>query len=162
MKQELALVKGSVTPDPKASTTAARKELREATDRVIHDALLIDDLPGLVQLSAETMLAVATVLARYEQDPDVRDLVEAAQAHIEHGRAVMDKGLMLASWETVRCGAVMLELTVRGICAALSAPYDLVLAEVLRARQAGENPAIRRVLTEAGLLKEDPHEAANS
>ena len=67
----------------------------------------------------------------------------------------MDRGLMLRNWETVRCGSVMLELTVRGICAALSVPYDIVLAEVLRAQQAGENPAIRRVLTEAGVLKQD-------
>ncbi len=161
MKAEMDLCRASVTPDPKASTTPDRKALREATDGLIHDALLIDDLPGLVQASADTMLRVAAALLRFEQDPDVADLVEATRASIENGRAVMDKGLLLGSWETVRCGAVMLELTARGLCAALSVPYDLVLAEVHRATLAGENPAIRRVLTDAGLLTPEPtHETA--
>ena len=155
MKQELDLCRPTITPASADPTTASRKALREKTDDLIHNALLIDDLPGLVALSAETMICVATTLLRYDIEPDVRDLVDAAQAHIESGRAVMDRGLMLRNWETVRCGSVMLELTVRGICAALSVPYDKVLAEVLRAQQAGENPAIRRVLTEAGVLKPD-------
>jgi hypothetical protein len=162
MKQELDLCRASVTPNPTDSTTTNRRALRETTDDLIHNALMVDDLPGLVGLSAETMLCVAGILLKYGQEPDVRDLVEAAQAHIESGRAVMDKGLMLNSWETVKCGSVMLELTVRGICAALSVPYDLVLAEAHRAQQVGENPNIRRVLTEAGVIKETTNEAADS
>jgi hypothetical protein len=155
MKHEFALLRSSITSDPKAPTAPARKELRQVTDRLINDALLLDDLPELVLLSADTMVTVASTLLRYEIEPDVRDLVEATQALIESSRAVMDRGLLMTSWETVRCGAVMVELTVRGLCAALTIPYDDVLAEVHRARQAGENPAVRRILTEAGLIRDD-------
>lgn len=162
MRAELDLCRSSVTPNPTEPTTTSRRALRETTDDLIHSALLVNDLPGLIGLSAETMVCVAQTLLKYEQDPQVPDFVEAAQASIEQGRAVMDRGLMINSWETVRCGAVMLELTVRGICAALSAPYDTVLAEVLRAQQAGENPNIRRVLVEAGVIKEPSDETEDS
>ncbi len=164
MRFELDTLRASVPPDPDARTEPTRKQLREATDAVIHDALLVNDLPELVRLSAEAMCSVATALLRFELDPQVPDFVEAAQALIEDGRAVMDKGLMLRGWETTRCGAVMLEITVRGICAALSVPYDKVLAEVHRAQQAGENAGrsaadVRAILIEAGLLlKEESDE----
>lgn len=150
MKFELDLVRASGVPDTSANAT--RKELREITDELIHSALLVNDLPELVRLSAETMCIVARALVRFENDPQVPDFVEASQALIEQGRAVMDRGLMLGSPETINCGAVMLELTVRGICAALSVPYDQVLIEVHRARCAGENPLVRPILVDAGLV----------
>lgn len=153
MRFELALVRDAVAPDPGQRSDPSRKRLREVTDALIHDALLVDQLPELVRLSAETMCTVAETLLIFEIEPDVRDLVEATQALIEDSRAVMDKGLLLRSWETVRCGAVMLELVVRGLCATLSVPYDEVLAEVHRARLANENPRIREILIAAGLMK---------
>lgn len=152
MRYELDLVRASVIAAPGENVNPSRKALRETTDAVIHDALLVNDLPELIRLTAETMICVATTLACYEQSPEVPDFVEAAQAMIEAGRAVMDRGLMLQDWPTTNCGAVMLELTVRGICAALGAPYDRVLAEVHRAQLAGENANVRSILTEAGLL----------
>lgn len=160
MRYELDLVRAAVTPDPTQRTEPSRKRLREVTDGLIHDALLIDDLPEVVRLSAETMCTVAETLLIFEIEPDVRDLVDATQALIEDGRAVMDKGLLLRSWETARCGAVMLEIAVRGLCATLSVPYDQVLAEVHRARLAGENPLVLPILVAAGLLKEPSDEAS--
>ena len=154
MKFELDLLRAGATPDPQAPTEPTRRAVRQATDAVIFDALLVNDLPELVRLSAEAMCAVAEGLLRYELDPEVPDFVEASQALIECGRDVMDRGLLLRSWETTRCGAVMLEVTVRGICAALGVPYDRVLSEVHRAQQAGENPRVREILTEVGLLQE--------
>ncbi len=154
MRFELDTFRESVVPEPGTPTEPTRRDLRETTDRLIHDALLVNDLPELVLLSADAMRSVAQALLRYGQNPQVPDFVEGAQALVEQGRAVMDKGLLLNSWETVRCGAVMLELTVRGICAALSVPYDPVLTEVHRAGMAGEAPAVRRILIEAGLLTE--------
>lgn len=153
MKFEMTLFGPGVTPNPSAPTVPARKALRETTDSLIHNALLVNDLPGLVAQSAEVIALVARTLLQFEQEPEVPDFVEAVRAHIENGRAVMDRGLTLNDWDTVRCGAVMLEITVRGICAALSVPYDLVLAEVHRAQQAGEVADIRRMLVEAGVIQ---------
>lgn len=152
MRFELDTMRDSVTPDPAAPTTETRRELRVTTDTLIHSGLLVNDLPELVRLSVDTMRVVAMGLLRYQREPDVPDFVEASQALIEQGRAVMDRGLLLRSWETVHCGAVMLELTVRGICAALSVPYDQVLVEVHRADLAGENPKVRPILVAAGIL----------
>lgn len=161
MRFELDTLRASVAVEPDAPSNPTRKELREATDRLIHSALLVNDLPELVHLSAETMCTVATALLRFNREPTVPDFVEASQALIEQGRAVMDKGLMLRSWETVSCGAVMLELTVRGICAALSVPYDRVLVEVHRARVAGENAQVRQILIDAGLVAAEVDESTN-
>lgn len=162
MRQELDLVRASVTPTPTQPKTASRRDLRLVTDDLIHGSLLKNDLPGLIGACALSIITVAKILASYEQEPAVESFVEAAQAHIENGRAVMDKGLTVDSWETANCGAVMIEITVRGVCACLGVPYDLALAEALRAQQDGTAPDIRRVLTEAGILKETPDEAANS
>lgn len=161
MRFEIDLVRPSTQPEPGASTAPLRKDLRQTTDALIHSALLVNDLPELVRLAAETMCVVATSLVRVDLDPQVPDFVEASQALIEQGRAVMDKGLLLRNSETINCGAVMLELTVRGICAALSVPYDQVLTEVHRARVAGENPAVRQILIEAGLVAAEQPAAAN-
>ena len=161
MRFELDTLRATVAPEPEAPSNPTRKELRETTDELIHSALLVNDLPELVRLSAETMCTVATALLRFEREPGVPDFVEASQALIEQGRAVMDKGLLLRSWETVQCGAVMLEMTVRGICAALSVPYDQVLIEVHRARVAGENAQVRQILIAAGLVADVVDETGN-
>lgn len=152
MKHELDLLRASVAHDPAAPAAPSRKEVRQATDALINDALLRDDLPGLVTLSCASMCAVATVLLRHGHEPGVADLVEGTQALIESGRDVLDRGLMLQSADTINCGAVMLELAVRGLCAALGVPYDQALAEVVRARTAGEGPDVRAVLADAGLI----------
>lgn len=153
MRFELDTFREGVAVETDARTEPSRKTLREATDLLIHNALLVNDLPELVRLSAETMADVATILVRYARDPQVPDFVEASRALLVEARDVMDRGLMLRSFELVDCGAVMLEIVVRGICAALSVPYDKVMLEMKRARDAGENPEIRRILTDAGLLK---------
>ncbi len=152
VKHELDLLRGSVAHEPTAPVAPTRKAVREATDALIHDALLRDDLPALVATSATVMCAVATALLRHGHEPDVADLVEGTQALIESGRDVLDRGLMLQSAETIKCGSVMLELAVRGLCAALSVPYDAALAEVVQARAAGQSPDVRPLLAEAGLL----------
>jgi hypothetical protein len=154
MRFELSLVAESAGAiADKRDATPARKALREATDDLIHNALLIDDLPELVTLSARAMLQVATTLYQRELEPDVQDLVQATQALIEDSRTVMDRGLMLHDQPTAQCGAVMVELVIRGLCATLSVPYDDVLREVHRAQLAGENPMVRPILERAGLLK---------
>lgn len=135
------------------NSTGPRKALREATDALIHDALLIDDLTALVRMNCEAMLVVATTLVQYEAEPEVVDMVAAARTLIEGARGVMDRGLQLGDPETLKCGAVMIELTVRGMCAALSVPYDDAMLECYRAQQAGENPVLRPMLVEAGCLK---------
>jgi hypothetical protein len=156
VKFELDLLRSSTEPaGTVTATTPDRRALRQTTDALIHDALLVNDLPELVRLSAETMCVVAATLVRAQRDPQVPDFVQAAKTLIEGARGVMDRGLMVHDWPTVECGAVMIEITVRGICAALNVPYDKVLVEVHRARVAGENPAIRAILVEAGLLKDD-------
>lgn len=160
MRQELDLVRASVTPTPTQPKTASRRDLRLVTDDLIHGSLLKNDLPGLIGACALSIITVAKILASYEQEPAVESFVEAAQAHIENGRAVMDKGLTVDSWETANCGAVMIEITVRGVCACLGVPYDKILAEVHRARCAGEIPMVRELLEAEGLLKkEQPNDA---
>jgi hypothetical protein len=141
MKTELAIVRRGRQPavltiDPKKlPTTPSRKRIRESTDAVIHEALKRDDMPALIRTMCTVMLEVAQTLDIHDEEPDVADLVEAAQALIEAGRAVMDRGLQLQSWETTKCGAVMLELTVRGMFAACSIPYDEALLAVYEGRQ---------------------------
>lgn len=156
MRHELDLVRPGVIVDQGQDIIPLRRELRETTDALIHEALLVNDLPELVRLSGETILCVARTLARLGRDPQVPDFVEAAQASIEQGRAVMDRGLVLASPETLLCGAVMIEITCRGICAALGVPYDSLLAELQRAHVTGEAPRVREVLQAAGVIKTEP------
>lgn len=156
MKHEMNCMRPHVAHDQAAPVAPTRKALRAATDALIHDALLQADLPALVTLSCDVMREVAAGLLRHGHEPGVGDLVEGAQAMIENGRAVMDKGLMLQSAETINCGAVMIELAVRGLCAALGAPYDAALAEVVRARAAGEAPDVLGLLVGAGLVAAAP------
>lgn len=154
MKYELGLVQVDrpLDDDPKArrrDTTAHRKELREVTDAIINEALPSNDLTLLVYLSCEAILEVARCLDDMSEEPQLLDFVMAASEHLQNARATMDRGLLLQDWETVRRGAVMMELTVRGVCAALSVPYEEVLAT---ARVSGYEP-VRGVLRRAGLVK---------
>jgi hypothetical protein len=154
MKFELDLIRPDrpLDDDPKArrrDTTAHRKELREVTDAVINEALPSNDLTLLVYLSCEVILEVARCLDDVSEDPTLLDFVLAASEHLQNARATMDRGLLLQDWETVRRGAVMVELTVRGICAALSVPYE---EAVSTARVSGYEP-VRGVLRRAGLIK---------
>jgi hypothetical protein len=129
MKQEMALV--AATCDPTLAGNAARKTLREQTDVLIREALQLNSLPALAAHAGQVMLTVAQILVNAQAEPDVPDLIEATQALIEDGRAVMDRGLMIDSRETLLCGAVMLELACRGIFHALGLPYEAVLSAVL-------------------------------
>lgn len=113
-----------------------RRKVREATDGLIHEALRRDDMAALVRCLCQTMLTVAQALDRNQETPELPDFIEAALAHIEDGRAVMDRGLQLEMADTTRCGAVMLEITVRGICAALGIDYETAM----RAVHAGQEP----------------------
>lgn len=130
MKFELDLVKAA-GPDPELAGTNGRKVLREVTDRMIVDSLQANSMSQLIEHTGRAMVVVATILTNAGQEPEVFDFVEAAQALIEDGRAVMDRGIMIDSGETLLCGAVMLELACRGICAALSIPYETTFRDAL-------------------------------
>ncbi len=162
MKMELELVRRSSQPLPidlgidrlRIPTQQSRREVREASDFVIHDALRKDDVPAMAIGVCGLMLAVAGVIDRYDIEPDVPDLVQAVEALIEDGRSVVDRGLALGSWDTVKCGAVMLEITARGICATLSFPYDELMLAIHQGRD------IVPILKEAGHLKDKPEKDA--
>ncbi len=145
---------------PSTDTQATRREIRQITDQVIHDALLVNDLPELVRLSAETMGTVARGLLRFDRDPQVPDFVEAAKALLEVSRAIIDKSLLLRQWEEFAYSAVMIEIVVRGICASLGIPYDDVLRETAQARKDGRNADVRSILIAAGLLSTEPEQPA--
>lgn len=150
MKQELAIIRASREALPpgvdaiKPSVSASRREVREATDFVMREALESNDLATLAAAAARLMLTTATVVDRHGIEPDVTDLIEAMRALVEDSRAVLDRGLMIDAHATARCGAVMVELAVRGLCAALNFPYGDLLAAV----HAGENVAA--VLVKSG------------
>lgn len=156
MKQELELVRSARAPrdeslSPRAQPTAgARKTIREVTDAVIEHS---HDLVALTKTLAATMLVTAEVLDDFELEPDVYDFVEAAKLLVAASRTVLDRGLLLTAWPQAKHGAVMLELTVRGICAALGVPYDEVLREVHAAGVEGYEVDIAPILLRAGLLK---------
>ena len=113
-------------------------------------------------LGLETMCTVAATLVQQEIEPDVHDLVDAVQDLIRPARDVIDRGLNIDRPEYVRCGSVMIELVIRGLCAAIGAPYDAALAEVARAQRDGDEADIHGVLVRAGLIQEVKSEAANS
>lgn len=147
MRYEMSLVRADFEGVEPLPRTALRAQLRQATDALIHDALLENNLPALVQLCGSTMLTVASTLVQVRQEPDVPDLVEAAQGLIEDARNVLDRGLMLDVPETTKIGAVMVELIARGLCAVCSVDYDKLLAYLYAQRVAGAEPdpeAIRR------------------
>jgi hypothetical protein len=155
MQFEMDTMRASTAHDATAPVAPTRKALREATDALMNDGLATGELVEAVTRACDVMCTVAAGLVRHGYEPGVADLVEATCASIENARAVLDKGLMLQDAATVNCGAVMVELTVRGMCAALGVPYDSALREVARASLAGEAPAIRPLLVAVGLATGD-------
>jgi hypothetical protein len=153
MKFELDLVRAGKKPVPdgvaeiKQSVTMSRRDIRLISDEVIGNALLKNDLPSLAASCCGLMLTVAKAVDDHDIEPDVPDFIEAAQALIEDARAVIDRGLQIDRDEVAKVGAVMVELTVRGICAALNFPYD----DLMRAVAAGLD--VREVLVASGHVK---------
>ena len=103
---------------------------------MIHEGLKPDNMATLIATICRAMLDVAHAVDDHDAEPDVEDFVEAAIAHIENGRSVIDKGLTIDDMPTIKCGAVMLEITVRGICAALSISYEDAMRAVHEGREA--------------------------
>lgn len=136
MKQELDIIRAGAEPLPagvfklKPSTTESRRNLRLLSDEVLDWAHGNANIAGLATACSALMLAVARIVDAHDIEPDVPNFLEAVQALIEKSRAVMDKGLMIDSPETSKCGAVMMELSVRGIAAALNLPYGELLQTV--------------------------------
>lgn len=156
---EMRLASTLTTQDQEASKIESRRELRVRTDALIADGQM--DLVQAVERSCEVMLTVGCILVRHGLQPHENDLVEASIASIENARAVMDRGLTIDSEDTENCGAVMLELAVRGLLATTGVPYDRVMVEVHRARAAGEPPKVRELLEAEGLVQPVLPEAAN-
>ena len=159
MKHEMILASSLPAKMAATSTTASRRELRIRTDALIADGQI--ELVEGVERACQIMLTIGSILEAHQLDPHEGDLIEATCASIENGRAVMDKGLLVDSEVTTKCGAVMLEIAVRGMLASLGVPYDNVLAECHRARVAGEDPKVRELLEAAGLVQSRPPDAAN-
>jgi hypothetical protein len=151
MKLEITLASTLPPTNQLADSKTSRKELRVRTDALIADGQI--ELVQAVERCCETMLSVGAILFQRQHVPVEADLIEAITASIENARAVMDNGLLLDSESTTKCGAVMLELAVRGFLAAVGVPYDNVMVEVHRARVAGEPPKVRELLEAAGLVQ---------
>lgn len=146
MHFELELIRNAPTTDaaelsndksqrPVESTI--RREVRQATDHVMREA---DTLSALLSGCCVTMLAVARGLERCAQEPSIGDFREASVALIEDARAVFDRGVMVDDMETMRCGAVMMELVMRGMFAALGQDYEASM----RAVHEGREPPVRK------------------
>lgn len=151
MQFELDLLREHVCPMPEDSdgrdaAKELRKIVREATDRTIHEALLVSSRQSLALFSAGTMVAVATTLLTLRQEPEVEDFVYAAKELIEDARQVMDKGLHQNEMKDVKIAAVMLEIVTRGICALMDIPYEELFKELHRVRLAGEDPDIEKLV----------------
>lgn len=141
MKFEQDLVREPVEPLPEGVTRRpagdARRDIRLLTDSLIHEALRANTLPPLVDGTCIVMLALARALNRHELVPEVPHFIEAAIALIEDARTVYDKGMLVDDADRAMVGAVMLEITVRGVCAALSIDYE---AEMRKRVQPPETP----------------------
>lgn len=124
MKFEQDLVGREPVPLGRVPTTEARRDVRVITDALIFDALRANKIPPLVGACCDTMLTLARALNRHGIDPEVPDFIEAAVALIEDARTVFDAGMRVDDMGRAKIGAVMLEVAVRGICAALSIDYE--------------------------------------
>lgn len=158
MRFERSLIDGEIECAREAGgrwppTTSVRHGLRSITDEVIHKALRNDSMAELAEGMCLIMLTSAKTTVAYNLDPDVADFVEACTALIEDARSVADRGLTTHDERTAKCGLVMLELTVRGIAAALGMPYE----DLVRAVHAGDD--VRPILREAGLLKPESEQS---
>lgn len=142
MKFEQDLVREPIEPLPEGvkrrPSGDARRDVRLLTDALIHEALRANTLPPLVDGACVVMLALARALNRHELAPEVPHFIEAAIALIEDARTVYDRGMQIDDADRAMVGAVMLEITVRGVCAALSIDYE---AEMRARVQPKENHA---------------------
>lgn len=129
MKQELEIIRAGVVKI-KPSTNDSRRSLRVLSDALLQWAHGNASIEGLATGCGALMLDVARIVDAHDVEPDIPNFLEAIQAVVETGRAVMDKGLMIDSPETTKCGAVMMEISVRGIAAALNLPYGELLQTV--------------------------------
>lgn len=136
MKFEQDLVRKPGAPlhlPTREDCTVARREIRMVTDVLLVDGLRLNTLPPLVEGCCATMIVLAKALNRQELEPEVPHFIEAAVALIEDARTIFDAGMRVDDLDKALVGAVMIELTVRGICAALSVPYE----DAMRAANAG-------------------------
>lgn len=140
MKFELDLIRaGRALPIDRGeagrgAVIPTRKAIREATDAVIFDALQAGSMPRLVRSVCNAMLVVARAVDDHDLEPEVDDFIAAAMSLLEAGRGALDLALVVNDWDGARAGAVMIELTVRGMCAALSIDYDAALRAVHEGR----------------------------
>lgn len=162
MKFELDLIRGEATPLPEGvakfrpPTEPMRKELRELTDFLVDEALRKGSMVGIANGAAHLMIAVAQIVDKYDVEPDVHDMIDAAVRMIQVAHNSIDRGLMVPNWDEVKAGCVMMELTVRGVCAALGIPYD----EVLKA--AWSVGDCTQVLVQFGKVRGEAHEQEGS
>lgn len=129
MKFELELIRSGPRVEF-ASRQDARKELRLATDALIHDALKKNDIKHFYIEAGRAMLTVARICDQYRFEPELVDAVEGGVALIEQGRAVLDRGLTINSHETSVIGIVMMGFAIRGICESFHVPYEALLKAV--------------------------------
>ena len=131
MKFELDLVRDKVatlfeTGEP-PTMADQRKALRRMTDDCIEQGLMINSLEALPKHISQVMLTVAASLQVQELEPDVEHFVYAAVALIEDSRKAMDLGMLPDNAPQTTVGAVMMEITMRGICHALGLDYEAAL-----------------------------------
>lgn len=158
MKWEQDLVRelgAPLEPASPADVLSGRRVVRLASDVLLLDGLRTNTLPPLVEGCCGTMLALARVLNRHQLEPDVPHFIEAAGALIEDARTIFDAGFRVDDKDKAMVGAVMLEITVRGICAALSVPYE----DAMRASHAGLPLPVKTTGAHDG--NEHAHDAAN-
>ncbi len=147
MKFELELVRAgrpidaTVARPVKEVAVGVRKALRETTDALLVDGIHHGKLAGVAKQCCRTMLVVAGVLDACMVEPEIADFAEAAINLVEGARGVMDRGLTLHDWPTINAGAVMMEVTMRGICACMGVDYEAAM----RAVHDGSEPVLPKI-----------------
>lgn len=111
-------------PTKQAISVEVRRDVRLATDELIHEALRANQLPPLVDGVCKVMHDLAVSLHKLKLEPDVPHFIEAACALIEDARTVYDAGVRVDDVEKTAIGAVMVEITARGVFAALNIDYE--------------------------------------
>lgn len=169
MRQELDMVRaGREVPldddveSRRKATAPLRKELREVTDTLLDAVRAGSGLVPVVSMAMASVLCVADVLDRVDEEPGIEDLMYATGAVLASGRNALDRGLTLQDWDTARMSAVSVELLVRGLMSALGVPYDAALAAAYTEGEQG----IEQLLLTLGKIqpkeKSDDGEGGNS
>jgi hypothetical protein len=125
-----------------------RKAIRLATDHMIHDALLRNDLPATVEAVCKVMIEAADVCIQCG-DPEVDDFVTASRELTVFARDVVDRGLRMKDMADVKAGVVMLEIVLRGFGVLISMPYLECYTAALN------NEPIEPILRAAGVMRSD-------